>query len=91
MAARHPEDYEVLVKFEMESGTRDALLAAGARDDPASQAVRDMGLGDLPVLGRGQADKVHVKAEKGYLNFGLRKKSVGIFNGKILGFGTKDW
>ncbi|MEV4559834.1 RHS repeat-associated core domain-containing protein, partial [Kitasatospora sp. NPDC049285] len=91
LAARHPEDYEVLVQFEMQAGTRDALLAAGARDDPASQAIREKGLADLPILGRGQADRVHIKAEKGFLNFGLRKKSVDIFNGRILGYETKDW
>jgi len=61
------------------------------RDNPASQAVKDMGLDGLPVLGKGQADKVHIKAEKGHLNFGLRRKSVGIFNGKILDFGETDW
>jgi hypothetical protein len=90
LAARHPGSYEVLVQFEMKQGTRDALLAAGARDDPASRAVREMGLDHLPVLGKGEADKVHIKAEKGYLNFGLRKKSVDIFNGRIIGFDTKD-
>jgi RHS repeat-associated protein len=91
LAARHPGDYEMLVKFEMQPGTREALLAAGARDNPASQAVRDMGLDGLPVLGKGQADMVHIKAEKGYLNFGLRRKSVDIFNGRILDFGKTDW
>jgi len=68
----------------MEPGTRDALPAAGARDDPASRAIRNMGLDDLPVLAKGNG-QVHVKAELGYLNFGLRRDSVGIFNDRIRG------
>jgi RHS repeat-associated protein len=88
LAARHPDDYEVLVTFTMSAGTRGALLAAGARDRAISQGIQELGLEYLPVLGakkvgRGQ---VHIKVEFGYLNFGLRKGSVKIFNDRIL-----DW
>ncbi|MFB9429597.1 hypothetical protein [Streptoalloteichus tenebrarius] len=76
----------MIVKFDMQPGARDALLAAGARDDPASKAIRGMGLDWLPVLEKGNRNQVHVKAELGWLNFGLRKGSVSVdvFNSRIL-------
>ncbi|MFC4856926.1 hypothetical protein [Actinophytocola glycyrrhizae] len=88
LAARHPEDYEVLVSFSMLPGTRDALLEAGARDLAVSQGVRELGLDYLPVLATKKAGRsqVHIKVELGYLNFGLRKGSVKIFNDRILGW-----
>jgi RHS repeat-associated protein len=91
LAARHPGKYEHLVKFNMQPGTRQALLDAGSRDDPASASIKDLGLDQLPVLERGQPHRVHVKAELGYLNFGLRKGSAHIFNDRIKDYSTIPW
>ncbi|WP_051940002.1 DUF6531 domain-containing protein [Phaeacidiphilus oryzae] len=91
LRARHPEDYEHLVQFTMKPGTRQALLDAGSRDDPASASIKDLGLDHLPVLQKRQPHRVHIKAELGFLNFGLRRKSAHIFNDRIESYTTVPW
>jgi hypothetical protein len=85
LAARHPDLYEKIVRFEMQPGTRDALIAGGARSP--GNALVNAGLGHLPLIGKGMNDVVHVKGELDAINFGLRSGSADIFNTRILGFG----
>jgi hypothetical protein len=75
----------------MKPGTGDALLAAGARDRVLSDTLAEKGLGDLPVLTKGQPGAVYIKGELGHITYGLRKKSVGIFNDNILGYSEDRW
>jgi RHS repeat-associated protein len=93
LAARNPNEYEVLVRFEMAPGTRDALMAAGVRDEQLSHAARRMGLEDLPTFVKGQRlpGAVHVKTELDYLTFGLRRGSVDIFNSRIQSYEEIGW
>jgi RHS repeat-associated protein len=86
LAARHPELYEKIVQFEMQPGTRDALIAAGARSP--GKALEEAGLGRLPLIERGMKDVVHVKGELGAVNYGLRSGSVDIFNDRIISHGV---
>lgn len=53
----------------MEPGTRDALIAQGKWPDEIGQNV----------------DYVHLKNERGALNFGLRSGSVDVSNSRIIG------
>jgi ElaB/YqjD/DUF883 family membrane-anchored ribosome-binding protein len=85
LAARHPNLYETIVKFEVRSGTRQTLIDAGARSP--GRAVDDAGLGHLPLIQKGMKDVVHVKGELGAINFGLRPGSADIFNSRIISFG----
>ncbi len=87
LAARHPDLYEIFVRFDMQVGTRDALLAAGARD-PLSKQLVDAGLDDLPLIGKGMKNVVHVKGELNAITYGLRSGSASIFNSRILGLST---
>jgi hypothetical protein len=86
LAARHPDRYEVTVRFETEPGTRSALIAVGRRSD--GKLLDDEGLGDLPRVTKGLVDVVHVKAEGESITFGLRKGSAAVFNNRILRFGV---
>jgi RHS repeat-associated protein len=88
LAKRHPGKYQRIVEFRMKPGTEDALLRAGSRDEPPPMLLRQAGLDRLPVLRRGDQAAVHVKAELGYLTYGLRRGSVKIFNGRIIGYDT---
>jgi RHS repeat-associated protein len=73
---RNAEKYPILVKFEMQPGTRDALIAAGKSSDEIGQ--------DLSAI--------HLKTERGADNYGLRPGSVDIFNSRIVGFERiDDW
>ena len=83
LAARHPDKYETFVQFDMQPGTRDALVAAGARND--AKIVGDAGYGHLPLIARGQPNVVHVKGEGDSITFGLRPGSAHIFNDRIMG------
>jgi len=83
LAARHPHTYETFVQFDMQTGTRDALLAAGARN--GAKILDDQGYGHLPAIAKGQLDVVHIKGEGDFINFGLRPGSAHIFNDRILG------
>jgi RHS repeat-associated protein len=85
LAARHPDLYETIAQFDMQPGTRDALIAGGARS-PGPGLV-DAGLGHLPLIGKGMNGIVHVKSELGAINFGLRSGSAEIFNSRIIRFG----
>jgi hypothetical protein len=79
-----PNLYETVVKFEMKSGTRQALLDAGARS--GGRLFGEVGLDYLPRIERGMTDAVHIKAERGAINYGLRPGSADIFNSRILRF-----
>ena len=85
LAARHPDLYETIVRYEMAPGTRDALLEAGARGP--GLLLEEMGFGNMPAIEKGMADAVHIKAEFRAVTYGLRPGSVDIFNSRILGFG----
>jgi hypothetical protein len=86
LAARHPDRYEVTVRFETEPGTRSALVAVGRRSD--GKLIDDEGLGDLPRVSKGLVDIVHVKAEGESITYGLRKGTAAVFNSRILKFGV---
>lgn len=88
LAARHPGSYERIVQFDMQPGTRQALIGNGARDRVLSSTLDEAGLGDLPIIGKGDRNVVHVKGEGGAINFGLRPGSADTFNCRILGFCT---
>ena len=83
LAARHPEKYDSLLEFETQPGTRDALIASGARSD--GQLFKDEGLDHLPHITKGQKDVVHLKDERDSLTYGLRPGSAHIFNDRIIG------
>ena len=83
LAARHPELYQTIIRFDMAPGTRDALLEAGARSK--GNLLDEMGFGDMPAIGKGMIDVVHIKAERGAVTYGLRQGSADIFNSRILG------
>ena len=85
LAARHPDKYETVVQFDMQPGTRSALIEAGARSP--GRLLEDAGLGHLPMISKGQTDVVHVKAEGTSINYGLRPDSAHIFNSRIRGHG----
>jgi RHS repeat-associated protein len=82
--AGNPQLYENVVRFEMQPGTADALVASGARSQPT--VVHEV-LEDLPTIVRGDLNVVHVKVELGSVNYGLRPGTQDIFNSRILGFG----
>jgi len=82
LAARYPDLYQTIVRFDMAPGTVEALLAAGARG--AGKLLDDSGLGNMQTIGKGMADVVHVKAERGAVTYGLRSGSADIFNSRIL-------
>ncbi len=86
LAARHPDLYERIVRFEMAPGTRQTLMDAGARSP--GRALEEAGLGHLPLIQKGMSNVVHVKGELGAINYGLRSGSVDIFNSRILRFFT---
>ena len=83
LAARHPEWYETLLEFETRPGTRDALLAAGGRS--RGRLLDSAGLEHLPPIQKAHPDVVHIKAERGFITFGLRPGSAHIFNDRIVG------
>jgi hypothetical protein len=73
---RNAEKYSVLVRYEMEPGTRDALIAAGKEPGEIGQGL----------------NAVHLKMERGAETFGLRPGSVDVFNSRIVKFGrVGDW
>ncbi|MER5333983.1 ricin-type beta-trefoil lectin domain protein [Micromonospora sp. NPDC002717] len=73
---RNAEKYTVLVRYEMSSGTRDALISAGK---PGAEIGKD-------------PNYVHLKLEREADTFGLRPGSVGVFNSRIVGFQRmRDW
>lgn len=82
---RKGEQYQVLVRYEMEPGARDALIVNGkGSKGNREQVLQDYGI-DLEEIGSGN-DSVHVKLERGDLNYGLRTGSVDVFNSRIKGF-----
>jgi RHS repeat-associated protein len=86
LAERWPAKYPEVVKFDMEPGTRQALIDAGARS--GGRLLDDAGFQDMPRIVKGASDVVHVKAEGAAINYGLRPGSADIFNSRIIDFGT---
>lgn len=81
---RNAEKYTHLVEYQMEPGTRNALIAAGRGSGDNIDKIRDeLGL-DLEEIGDNK-DFIHLKYERGGLNFGLRPGSVDVFNSRIVG------
>ncbi|WP_432171716.1 RHS repeat-associated core domain-containing protein [Streptomyces sp. 1222.5] len=79
---RNALKYTHLVRYEMEPGTRDALIAAGRGSGDNIAAIREAFGIDLDEIGE-SVDFVHVKMERGGLNFGLRENSADVFNSNI--------
>ena len=77
--------YDILVKFEVNSGTLNALSENGVRN--GSNAVIEAGFGHLPKVSKGwmQEGLNLFKGEKGILNIGLGSNP-SIFNNNIKGF-----
>jgi len=76
-------EYDVLVGFEAQSGTRQALIDAGARKIGQSLPSDLM---RLPELYSGMRGVVNIKLENGAITYGLRPDSVSIFNERIISF-----
>ena len=72
---RNSQKYEVLVRCEMEPGTREALIASGKTSDK---------IGD-------NRNFVHLKKERETDTYGLRPGSVGVFNSRILRYEKLEW
>jgi RHS repeat-associated protein len=89
LAARHPDLYQNIVAFEMTPGTREALVAAGARGP--GTVIEEAGLGNLPWIEKGMTNVVYIKAERGAITYGLRSGSVNIFNNRILSFSSEPF
>jgi hypothetical protein len=87
LAARWPNKYETIVKFDMQPGTRQALLDAGRRS--AGRLFEEQGLADIPRIGKGMPNVVHIKAEDESITYGLRPGSAHIFNSRIIRFGQQ--
>ena len=81
LAARHPDLYTHVVRFELQAGTRQTLIDIGARN--SAKILEEAGLGHLPLMRRGMLDAVHIKGEGTAINFGLRSGSVDVFNRAI--------
>lgn len=67
----------------MEPGTRDALIAAGRGSGDNIAAIRESFGLHLDESGE-STEFVHVKPERGGLNFGLREGPADVFNSRIL-------
>ncbi|MGI5427499.1 RHS repeat-associated core domain-containing protein [Streptomyces sp. CA-179760] len=80
---RNAQKYTHLVRYEMEPGTRDALIAAGRGSGDNIAAIRESFGIHLDEIGE-STQFVHVKLERGGLNFGLREGSAHVFNSNIL-------
>ncbi|PWI17216.1 hypothetical protein DI272_25925, partial [Streptomyces sp. Act143] len=80
---RNAQKYTHLVRYEMHPGTRDALIAAGRGSGDNIAAIREAYGLHLDEIGE-SVNFVHVKMERGGLNFGLRSGSVDVFNSNIL-------
>lgn len=87
---RNAQQYTHLIQYDMEPGTTDALIQAGrGSGDNRATIKEEFGL-DLGEIGSSK-DFVHVKIERGGLNFGLRTGSVDVFNSRIMGFREIGW
>ncbi len=76
-------EYDVIVGFETQAGTRQALIEAGARN---VGQILPPELMDLPELYRGMRGVVNIKLENGAITYGLRPDSANIFNERIISF-----
>ncbi|CAA9517595.1 MAG: hypothetical protein AVDCRST_MAG67-3157 [uncultured Solirubrobacteraceae bacterium] len=84
LAARHPGDYDNIVRFETRPGTRGALIESGGTSR-SGLVDNDPQLADLPRIERGNTEQVHIKGEGQSINFGLRRDSADIFNTRVQG------
>ncbi|WP_197168021.1 polymorphic toxin-type HINT domain-containing protein [Neorhodopirellula pilleata] len=80
LAHKHPSKYEVIVRFNAESGTVAKLRAHGASNNVPGFAA----------LSNGSKNVVHVKLERGVENYGLREETLSIFNNSNLIFGVVE-
>ncbi|MCX4824685.1 DUF6531 domain-containing protein [Streptomyces sp. NBC_01142] len=79
---RNAQKYTHFVRYEMEPGTRDALIANGRGSGGNKDTIKEEFGIDLEEIG--DSDKfVHVKLERDGLNFGLRADSADVFNSRI--------
>lgn len=69
--------------FKVQRGTQASLIASGGIDGSIVDNVP--GLSHLPRVGR-DPNKVHIKFERGAITYGLRRNTIGIFNGGIKSF-----
>ncbi|MEU6854033.1 DUF6531 domain-containing protein [Actinacidiphila alni] len=81
---RNAQKYTHLVRYQMQPGTRDALIAAARGSGDNIEAIREAYGLHLDEIGQ-SLDFVHLKLEREGLNFGLRPGSVDVFNSRILG------
>ncbi|WP_370939367.1 LamG-like jellyroll fold domain-containing protein [Amycolatopsis sp. cg13] len=83
-------EYDVVVTMFMKPGTRDMLVEHGAISRPPAPLLEERGLGHLPTLQPGNANQVHVKAERGYVTYGLRLRDGSgtsqLYNERIIGY-----
>ncbi|MFC8620517.1 LamG-like jellyroll fold domain-containing protein [Micromonospora purpureochromogenes] len=87
---RNAEIYTRLVRYEMQPGTTDALIAAGRGSGDNMAAIRENFGIDLEEIGDSQ-NFVHVKQEREGLNFGLRSGSADVFNSRIISSREVPW
>lgn len=87
---RSAEKYTRLMRYEMQAGTREALIAAGRGSGSNITAIKDAFGIDLEEIGSSKSH-IHVKLERGDLNFGLRSGSADVFNSRIIGCSEVPW
>lgn len=80
---RDAEKYTHLVRYQMQPGTRDVLIAAAPGSGDSIEAIRETYDLHLDEIGQ-RVDFVHLNLEREGLNFGLRPGSVDVFNFRIL-------
>jgi hypothetical protein len=82
---KRPQDYQHLVVYNMQHGTRSALLGNGAVSNATGAEFPEVaGLRHISSFPKNEPNIVHVKGEVGGLNFGLRRGTVGVFNSRII-------
>ena len=85
LAAKRPQDYQHLVVYNMQRGTRNALLGSGAVSNVNGADFPEVaGLQHIASFPKNDPNLVHVKGGSGGLNFGLRRGTVSIFNSRII-------
>lgn len=85
LAAKRPQDYQHLVIYNMQHGTRNVLLSHGAISNVSADDFPEVsGLPHISTFPRNEPNVIHVKGEAGGLNFGLRRGTVDLFNSRII-------
>jgi RHS repeat-associated protein len=87
LALRHPNDYQKLVVYVMEPGTRDALVSQGAKNNSAANIDPTLtGLPHISTFPKRYPNIVNISGELGSITYGLRQGTVHLFNSRIKGF-----